>query len=137
MYTKYRLLKIDYWIQKIFGIAILVCFGTFVGFAFGILGLIPFGAVQVLSGLVFAIGYGDRKRINYLIVVALFFLLWYVRSEIPYGQYEIETYVINAILCITPIALGLLYFQLTAKEYKEMKLDNEEQYLNNEQILDA
>ena len=132
MDTKYRLLKIDYWIQKILGIAILICFGTFVGFAFGLLGLIPFGAAQVLSGLVFAIGYGDRKRINYLIVVALFFLLWYVRSEITYyGDF------VDIILYITPIALGLSYFQLTAKEYKEMKSDSEEQYLNNEQILDA
>ena len=137
MDTKYNLLKSDYWIQKVLGIAILACCVTIYGIFIGLLGLIVFGGIQVLSALIFVIAFQDRKRIVYLCVVALFFLLLYARSEMPYGQYEIATHFINALLCITPIALGLLYFQLTAKEYKERKHDIGEQYLTDEELLDA
>ena len=75
MDTKYRLLQFDFWIQSILGAAILACFVSVYGFFFGIWGLIPFGAVQVMSGLIFSVVYRDKKRLLYLLYVAVFFLL--------------------------------------------------------------
>jgi hypothetical protein len=140
MDTKYRLLQIDYWIQTIIGVAIIACCATLVGIMFGIMGLIPLGGAQVLSGLVFAIFYKDRKRINYLCFVALFFLLWYISSEITanYSLYHngfMDAF--NLILCFIPLFLAVKYYNLTTTEYKELKRDKGEQYLNDEQVLDA
>ena len=137
MDTKYRLLQFDYWIQTILGSAILACFVTLVGFYFGIWGLIPFGVIQVLSGLGFAIGYRDRKRMVYLLLVALFFLLWYASYALGKGINSEWINSFNVFLCLIPPSLGIWYFRLTAKEYKALKKQREKPYSNDEQILDA
>ena len=136
MDTKYRLLLFDYWIQTILGAAILACCVTVVGIYFGIWGLIPFGAVQVLSGLIFSVMNQDRKRIIYLVCVVLFFLLWYAYAS-SYNGNSGSTTVFNVILCLIPPSLGVWYYRLTKADYKALKTQREEVYFNDEEILDA
>ena len=139
MDTKYRLLEIDYWIQKILGISVLLCLGSIVGFTFGILALIPFGAIQVLSGLVFTIAYQDKKKIIYLLIVVAYFVCCFafLRLATDDNKYLEATKFIGCLLCITPIVLGNWYFRLTAAEYKDLKRQRESSHFENKQILDA
>ena len=138
MDTKYQLLRFDYWIQKIMGVALIICCCTVVGIPFGALGLIPFGAAQVLSGLVFAIGYQDKKRAIYLLAVAAFFMCWYAITTVSYDSrfYEASKG-IGVILCFIPPAFGIWYFRLTADEYADLKIEREANLFSEEQILDA
>jgi hypothetical protein len=138
MDTKYQLMKIDYWIQKILGIAILICCFSVFGIVFGIMGLIPFGAAQVLSGLVFAIVYKDRKRWIYLLIVAIFFLCWYGATEVSYDSKFYEVAKLSyALLFFTPPALGIWYFSLTSDQYNDLKRLQKSHTINDEQVLDA
>lgn len=137
MNTKYHLLQFDYWIQTILGVVVLACFITVVGFYVGIWFLLPFGAVQVLSGLIFAIFYQDRKRMVYLLAVALFFYSWYTSDIVIYSENSNFSSIANTILCLTPPSLGIWYFRLTAKEFKALKKQLEKPYSTDEQILDV
>ena len=135
MDTKYRLLEIDYWIQKIFGIIVLILSITF----YGLILAIPFGALQVLSGLIFAIWNKDKKRAIYLLAVATYFLCCFVtlRLSNDYNQHIAVFQFIGCVLCIIPLVLGNWYFRLTAKEYKDLEAQREWEQFNEEQILDA
>ena len=134
MDTKLRLLEIDYWMQKILGIIVLVLSITF----YGLVLLIPFGALQVLSGLALGIGYQSQKRMKYLLIVAIFFICWYTVTTIHSDSrfYEVSLFV-GYTLFVVPPSLGIWYFRLTAKEYKDLKRQREENAFTEEQILDA
>ncbi len=137
MDTKYRFLLFDYWIQTILGVAILACCVTVYGIYFGVLGLIPFGAVQVLSGMIFTMLYRDKKRLFYLLSIVVFFLLWYCSYAMSYDSYSEFIEVFNAILCIIPPTLGVWYYRLTRSDYKALKKQHEEVGYKDEEILDA
>ncbi len=137
MDTKYRLLYFDYWIQSFLGFLVLMLCITIVGLGFGIIGLIPLGAVQVLSGLIWAIFYKDRKRMVYLLIVALFFALWYAMYILIDYNYVQSLGFLHLILLFTPPSLGIWYFRLTAEEYKELKAQHDFKTFTEEQILDA
>ena len=81
MERKYQFQRVDFWVQSIIGGSIILsCLSSFVfpgGWIFGILGLMPFGAWQVLSGVVFGIFYRDRNHLLYLAGVAVYFLTAY------------------------------------------------------------
>ena len=137
MDTKYRLLQFDFWIQSILGAAILACFVSVYGFFFGIWGLIPFGAVQVMSGLIFSVVYRDKKRLLYLLYVAVFFLLWYASYTFRYSANSEWIDGFNIMLCFVPPTLGFWYFTLTRLDYKTLKQQKGEIYFNDDEILDA
>jgi hypothetical protein len=137
MDTKYRLLQFDYWIQTILGVAILVCCLTIYGIYFGVLGLIPFGAVQVISGLTLSIVYRDKKRVQYLIFVAGFFLLWI--ASYTYGHSVSSNWIdsFNIVLCLIPPTLGVWYYKMTIADYNDLKKQQDEVGFSDEEVLDA
>ena len=137
MDTKYRLLQFDYWIQTILGAAILACCVTVYGIYFGVLGLIPFGAVQVISGLTLTIVYRDKKRMQYLIFVAGFFMLWFVSYSFRHSANPDWIDGFNIVLCLIPPTLGVWYYKMTRADYKDLKKQQEEIGFNDEEILDA
>ena len=137
MDTKYRLLQFDYWIQTILGAADLACFVTVYGFFIGVWGLIPFGAVQVLSSLVFILFYRDKKRLPYIFCVAGFFILWYASTTLSYNANSEWIQGFNIVLCIFPPTLGIWYYSMTRSDYKTLKQQKGEVYFNDDEILDA
>ena len=124
-------------IGYLLGAAVLACFVTVYGFFIGIWGLIPFGAVQVLSSLIFILFYRDKKRLPYLLCVAVFFLLWYASTTLSYSAYSEWIRGFNFVLCLIPPTLGVWYFTMTRSEYKALKQQKREVYFNDDELLDA
>jgi hypothetical protein len=88
MKTNHWWIKTDYKVQTAFGYslialvlggALLAFFSKtgFLGFFLSLLFLMPIGAWQVISGLIYAFN-GDRLQQIYLGVVAVFFGIWYI-----------------------------------------------------------
>ena len=102
-------IKTDYKVQTAFGwgIASMIVCGT-IGLLFSqsaylilclaLLLLIPIGAWQVLSGLIYALD-GDRLQQIYLGVVALYFSIWYA-TAVYHSNYFILMMVIAAIIAV-------------------------------------
>ncbi len=128
-----KFLKIDVIIQRVF--LVLIVFGLFV-FPISMLLSIPFGAWQVISGVVGAL-YGSQWRKKYLGVVAIYFMSYpfvYYLSDVI-GRSMIFEYTFGAIYVITPIVLGLTYYIKSEKEYP--KNDPKQTLEEHPDILDV
>jgi hypothetical protein len=129
METKNALLRADYWVQTIMGIGLIVCCCSVVGIWVALMGLVPFGGWQVLSGLIFGLGYQDSRRLKYLGIVIAYFLLMFLNNNI---RYEFTW----PLLVVIPPVLAIWYYVVTRREYYNIKVETEDapQYEN---ILDA
>lgn len=107
-------LKVDEIIQKVIGIFILL---TLIVYPIAMLLLIPYGAWQVVSGIVGAL-YGSKWRMKYLGIVAIYFSTYYFgyllgnRSSLN----EFVEVILMGIYCITPLVLGIGYLVKTRQE---------------------
>lgn len=99
----------DYYIQTILGILFLLTVWIF----WGVLILIPFGAWQVLSALIWILGFGDRSRLKYLAATGAYGALC-VLTELL-GWPEILAYLLIA----PPPVLGVWYYIITRRDYNE------------------
>lgn len=81
-------IRTDFWLQTIVGSCILLSALSIVGFGLALLLLIPFGALQVISGLVQAFR-GDRLQQIYLGVVLIYLALGYflLNSSAPFNAF--------------------------------------------------
>ncbi|MGK0389067.1 MAG: hypothetical protein ACI94Y_001803 [Maribacter sp.] len=111
-------IKVDEIIQRILGILILL---TLIIFPIAMLLLIPFGAWQVVSGIVGAL-HGSKWRMKYLGFVVLYFstlfgFAWLGDSNYlsPYSKRLLED-LFAIIYCVSPLIMGLTYFVKTRKE---------------------
>lgn len=115
MKRKYQYQKVDFWAQSIIAGSILLCFLSALvfpaGLFFGIFGLMPLGAWQVLSGIVFGIFYRDVKHLLYLAAVAAYFLTAY--SAIWVGKSHDAPYIFLSIAAF----IGIIYFVWTRFEF--------------------
>lgn len=92
MKTNNGWIKTDYKVQTAFGwgiasmivcgtIGLLISQSAYLILCLALLLLIPIGAWQVLSGLIYALG-GDRLQQIYLGVVAIYFGIWFVTPDL-------------------------------------------------------
>ena len=130
METKKWILKTDYYFQLIMLVGLITCTISVVGIIYAAFGLLPFGLWQVGSALTLSIGYGDKKRLYYLIIVALYFLSWYLLSK-----YDLLNDIF-AIFVGIALFLGVMYFIWTRQDFIESKNAN---IKNNDRadLLDA
>jgi len=65
-------------------------------------------AWQVLSALILGLGYGDKKRIYYLLAVVVYFVILWLSSfsSIPYSEYTI----------VASLGFAIWYAYLTYKD---------------------
>lgn len=145
MKTKIGFIRADYWIQFVMGLSILLCAlislvlyvsnnndpMIFLGI-YGLLALMPFGAWQVLSGLIYAFN-GDRLRQIYIGVVAAYFAIGYLLFTIM-KSFNIEE--LYAMYMIIALIIGVWYFSLTRAEFKSLDKIGVEDF-ENEDILDT
>ena len=104
-----KFIKFDYRFQAIFGgITIALCFVLY-----GLLLLLPFGLWQVVSALLLVFGYGDKKRIPYLVTVLIWGVLLMLIQDFHYFE-GIGAFIYVIIL---PVAIGIWYFSMTRKDY--------------------
>ena len=94
----------------------------------------PFGTWQVISGLIFGVGYRDKRRLFYLGCVVLYFVLWDFIDN-PTNQYGIRDSGFSLLIMLA-IVLAFWYYAMTYKYFKNF---NHKVYLDetNEDILDA
>ncbi len=127
-------LKVDFIIQLILIILMVLTIPT-VFYPFLI--AIPFGAWQVMSGIIGVI-YGSKWRRMYLLIVGLYFSIGYAFISIfQYGSMPFES-VLYLFTFLVPLVLGITYFAMTYREYmasKETKSATKEKY--DTEILDA
>ncbi len=103
-------LKIDYWVQTVLGIIILLT----VWFLIGLLLLIPFGGWQVISSIIMIIYVQDRRRILYLLSTLLLGLIFYLLGD------SYETSAMVDLLTFTAIpALAIWYYVMTYLDYQK------------------
>lgn len=115
METKKWLLKTDYYVQLIMLVGLITCTISIIGIIYAAFGLFPFGVWQVVSALVLGIRYRDKKRLYYLVIVALYFGSGYLLSQYDLLNDIFFVFVVIALL------LGILYFGWTRNDYIESK----------------
>lgn len=108
-------IKTDEMIQRILGILVLL---TLIIYPIAMLLLIPFGAWQVISGIVGTL-YGSKWRMKYLGFVTLYFstlsvIAWMGDDYFPSNSPWIP--LLTIIYCGSPLALGIVYYAKTRKE---------------------
>lgn len=103
-------LKIDYWVQTILGIIILIT----AWFLIGLLLLIPFGAWQVLSSIIMIIYVQDRRRMWYLLSTITYGLVMYFLGD-SYNASNIA----DALTFTCVPALAIWYYVMTYLDYKK------------------
>ena len=121
-------IRTDYWVQTVIGVGILVSAVTVVGIYFSLLLLIPFGAWQVVSGLVAALK-NDRLQQIYLGVVAVYFGCWYLVIETIYSSFFV-------FLMIIAVVIGVWKYTVVRADYKSLDIVTIQE-LDNEDLLDA
>jgi hypothetical protein len=115
METKRWLLQTDYYFQLIMLVGLITCTISVVGIIYAAFGLLPFGVWQVGSALTLSIVYGDKKRLYYLVIVAFYFLSWYLLSKYDLLNDIFFVFVVIALI------LGITYFVWTRNDYIESK----------------
>jgi len=114
-----RFLKIDYTLQLIIGILMLV-FLPF--FYMGLMLLLPFGIWQNISSLTMVFIYKDRKRIPHLIFTAVWLMIYLIFQNASWVSGTMGfSYVI-----LLPACIGLCYFLWTKKDLKLKELEAQE-----------
>ena len=121
-------IRTDYWVQTVIGVGILVSAVTVVGLFFAMFLLIPFGAWQVVSGLVAAFK-NDRLQQIYLAVVAIYFGFWYLNVETIYTNFFV-------FLMIIAVVIGVWKYTVVRADYKSLDIVTI-QKSDNEDLLDA
>lgn len=132
--------KIDYKIQTVlaYGLAALVLGSTLLaffskmgywGFFLSLLLLIPIGAWQVISGLIYAIK-GDRLQQIYLGVVAVYFGFWFLALPYAHNDY----FPIAAMLIAAIIAVWK--YTVVRADYISLSIIDVPK-IDNENLLDA
>jgi len=101
-------LRIDFWIQTVLGIIILLTVWFLIGFLF----LIPFGAWQVISSIIIIIYCQDRRRIWYLTSTIAFGMAMYLLGD----SYETSD-IVDALTFICVPALAIWYYVMTYQDY--------------------
>lgn len=130
MGTKTWFIRTDYYIQLTIIVGISICCISYIGFIFGVLGLIPLGIWQTGSGIYWAITQRDKKRIIYLGIVVFYFLMAYTVIHVQMFDKFFP------ILAAIPIFLGIMYFYMTWTEYKAFQKIRH-QKIENTELLDA
>lgn len=133
METKYSLLRADYWVQTVLGVIIITCFISVMGIFFGLLLTLLIGGWQVLSALIFNLGYKERNRRNYIICTAVYLIILYAVNQYPFHtDWGIEFW----ILAVFAAALGIWYYVITRRDFKSF---DKHAYIDerNDNILDA
>ncbi len=130
-------LKIDYTIQRILGILIVV---SLIYFPIAMLLLIPFGAWQVLSGIIGA-AYGSRWRVFYLIAVFIYFIIMITgvslsESDNPIAESDFLAITFVAIILASPLILGITYLVRTKQDIPE-KTMNKSRDKDMSDVLDS
>jgi hypothetical protein len=97
MKTNIGWIKLDYWVQTILGCCIVAFAVSVVGLFVALIFLIPFGAWQVISGLVSALR-GDRIQQIYLSVVTIHLSLWFGSYTMDVGAFLIIPLILVAII---------------------------------------
>ncbi len=115
METKKWFLQTDYYCQFIMLIGLIICTVSVVGIIYAAFGLFPFGLWQVASALVWGIGYRDKKRLYYLVVVTLYFISAYLLDK-----YNVLNDIFGIFVGIA-LFLGVMYFMWTRNDYIESK----------------
>ncbi len=105
-----KFLKADFYIQTIMGFAIIIQ-SSLVDVAWF---LMPVGIWQVISALILLVFYRNKMRIYYFLLVFLWMLLAGYVSY--YGT--IDQKVLTSIAYAVPPVLAVLYYMLTATEYR-------------------
>ncbi len=127
-------LKIDIAIQKVLGILILL---TLIVFPIAMLLAIPFGAWQVISGII-GVSYGSKWRKKYLFIVASYFLFWYGTAYLGgIDIYPISAGIATIILFVVPIVLGIRYLAKTEKEIAKIEKKEGQIFEDMPDILDV
>lgn len=109
-------LKIDFWIQTVLGIIILLTVWILIGFLF----LILFGAWQVISSIIIIIYCQDRQRIWYLLSTITFGVVMYNLGD-SYRAANLA----DALTFICVPALAIWYYVMTYLDYKKYYPNNE------------
>lgn len=119
-----RFLQIDYTIQLIIGVLLLV-FMPF--FFYGLMFLLPFGIWQNISSLTMVYCYKDKKRIPHLIFTVIWFCIYMITKDISGLSFlPIFLYII-----LLPACVGWWYFLQTKKDLsrKEAEQKRVEEYV--------
>ena len=137
MKTNISWIKTDYKVQTGFGymivaliVATIVSFLMTKSFALGMLVfllLMPLGAWQVISGLIYAFS-GDRLQQIYLGVVALYFIIGYV-GTIYYSDYL-------PIMLVVAFIIGIWKYTVVRADYKSLDIINVPN-IDTDNLLDA
>ena len=105
-----KFLKADFYIQTILGFAIIIQSSLVDATWF----LMPVGIWQVISAVILLVFYRNKMRIYYFLLVFLWMLLAGYLTY--YGT--IEQDIITSIAYAVPPILAVLYYILTATEYR-------------------
>ena len=137
MKTNISWIKTDYKVQTGFGymivaliVATIVSFLMTKSFALGMLVfllLMPLGAWQVISGLIYALN-GDRLQQIYLGVVALYFTIGYV-GTIYHSDYL-------PIMLVVALIIGIWKYTVVRADYKSLDIINVPN-IDTDNLLDA
>lgn len=113
-------LKVDEIIQRILGILILL---TLIVYPIAMLLLMPFGAWQVISGIVGSL-YGNKWRMKYIAVVVAYFSSYGLYALCEYLQMmnPVFEFILMTIYIATPLILGISYYVKTRKEAKSSEI---------------
>ena len=111
-----KFLKIDYTIQLIVGVLILL-FLPILGY--GLLLLLPFGIWQNISSLIMVYCYRDKKRIPHLIFTIIWGCIYLIAKDVPGISFEMGFVYIIAL----PACVGLWHFLLTKKDFKRLEAE--------------
>ncbi len=149
MKTNIKFIKTDYWAQTILGSIILSSIlSALVGWAlnaigwksgliwgyqsicFALLLLAPFGAWQVISGLINALN-GDRLQKIYLGVVTVYFGIVYVYYKFCYGL--IEDYIFLIMMATIAIIIAIWKYTVVRADYISLDIIS----VPDSDILDA
>ncbi len=108
-----KFINFDFHFQTIFGgITLALCFVFY-----GLILLPFFGAWQVISALVLVLGYGDKKRIPYLVTV----LGWGLMTTIMINSDFFREALVFLFLILIPAGIGVWYFTITRRDYLALK----------------
>ncbi len=119
-----RFLKIDYTIQLIIGLLMLL-FLPF--FFYGLILLLPFGIWQNISSLTMVYCYRDKKRVAHLVFTVVWFSIYLVMKDVSW----VSGWVGFFYVIILPACIGLWYFLQTKKDLKlkEAEAEKVEEYV--------
>jgi type III secretory pathway component EscT len=132
MKTNSSWIKADYWMQTILGCCVLACVASVVGFFLGFVFLIPFGAWQILSGIVNALR-GERLQQIYLAVVTVHLSLWFVMLE---SSTVYENPVGPILLIIIAIVIGIWKYTVVRADYISLAIIDVSK-MESDDLLDA